>query len=308
MSKIAVELARSVEEQQTLSRTYKIGASSNQKSMLRSDSEHHADEDSIDTAAPDAKRRRLSTSNDKGSDKLQEFLRVMQPPSKFRDWDGQNLLADGHGLVVSAEPDEPTGSMVDGNSNEEIKRSALIPKNVGERDSPSEKHAWQERVPPARTDDDEDQTLESEKVRNEEPQLGLSVAPATSDENWLRSRTSRSLGLAGNNDDETIKPQSQSQGTLNATKDNSEEMIRNPMVGLVTEGEIEKEQESGHSGQAPLERETHDVGSGRLFLRNLTYTCTENDIRDHFESNRYDGVEEVIEILTVPLLFRSKVV
>lgn len=109
-----------------------------------------------------------------------------------------------------------------------------------------------------------------------------------SDMDWMRSRTSRLLGLVEDDDEESPMPQSRRdieidvhQGSVGDTLTDDVSDSRN--TALHPELVVD-------AGIGNVEDETIS-DSGRLFLRNLVFSVTEDEIKELFES---DGdVEEV---------------
>ena len=110
-----------------------------------------------------------------------------------------------------------------------------------------------------------------------------------SDAAWLRSRTSRLLDLV--NDDETLM--SKVSNLDNREPDSQIESPAPPIsdTSNQTKGQISKENLSGETLQGNIE----GFGSnyGRLFIRNLPYTATEEYLREFFDSYKFGSIEEV---------------
>ena len=108
---------------------------------------------------------------------------------------------------------------------------------------------------------------------------------ATSDADWLRSRTSRLLGLV--DDDQVINErlyEGRRANTLIRSHDRSVSRSEEPPTESA-EMNGNPKAEDGKEESPPLN--THmqeDHRSSRLFVRNLTYTAIEEDLRAHFSS------------------------
>jgi multiple RNA-binding domain-containing protein 1 len=117
-------------------------------------------------------------------------------------------------------------------------------------------------------------------------------APNATDDDWLRSRTSRLLDLVDVNDLPVVVP-TQNIPALAMSSSAISALIPEPAVQVEDDFE-------GFSDHGEAEETTADIvdptieaikASGRLFVRNLPYTATEDDLRKHFE--KYGAVEEV---------------
>src|SRR5690606_23248862 len=127
-----------------------------------------------------------------------------------------------------------------------------------------------------------------------------------SDADWLRAKTSRLLALA--EEDESLlnqleKPSGGQEANLRpAGQDFVMEDPKQTNRQASPEKAMEK-QEAREDAQ-PSE---HDVAiqtiseTGRLFVRNLAYTATEDDLRGHFAP--YGTLKEVISSFPVVLFF-----
>lgn len=138
----------------------------------------------------------------------------------------------------------------------------------------------------------------STAARPEEPQPS---APAGSkdatDDEWLRSRTSRVLDLLDDDEPPPPRPPAPAQGENDQGGDaemTGTEEARDPAIE--SQPESVKHDESAATPQHEEEKsETPDVEmirkTARLFVRNLPYSATEDDLSGHF--SRYGHVEEV---------------
>lgn len=120
------------------------------------------------------------------------------------------------------------------------------------------------------------------------------VSAGVDDDEWLRSRTSRLLDLV--DPDELARPETQ--GNMECNED---------APGNAPDDAPEKLPHLSEDTGRPMEADsaldvTHtpaDVATSRLFIRNLSYTVTEDDLRTYFE--KYGPVEEVRSPRGVPL-------
>ncbi|EGX91287.1 pre-rRNA processing protein Mrd1, putative [Cordyceps militaris CM01] len=114
------------------------------------------------------------------------------------------------------------------------------------------------------------------------------VAMAATDDDWLRSRTSRLLDLVDPDDISHAAPIEKAEGDSSAGQE----------VGNDKEAP-HSEEDGTRDGQDPLPPQGQDKDSAaeaiaktsRLFVRNLPYSATEDDLREEFE--KFGGVDEV---------------
>ena len=132
----------------------------------------------------------------------------------------------------------------------------------------------------------------SKEDKSGSPRNGPTL-PVGNDEDWIRSRTSRLLGLVDEDeedlDSESIAEKSHAterkgaQHTITEA-DTTSEKPREDMDNAVTP-EIEE--------TSPTVEEECNYGSSRLFVRNLPYTATKEDIRTHFQATDQGAIDEV---------------
>ena len=120
----------------------------------------------------------------------------------------------------------------------------------------------------------------------EAAQEPLTKSVAVSDADWLRSSTSRLLVLVDDDNTEAIIPPE------NAPTERVmlSEIPQPNIEGSVSDASVQMNGEVEVEG-AMIEDEI--ISNGRLFVRNLTYTITEQDLRKHFEDLSFGTIEEV---------------
>ncbi len=294
MSKIGVELARSVDEQQQVSRSRPKGTFTGKGNLTPTIRDPSANVDKISSPTTPATREAQVEKGPEGNEKLREFLEVMQPPSKSKSWNDQNALHPTTVPSLARDPPRQMPPATDEKSDGEyepmrkkIKVSIETPENnTIEGSIGHDLHIvdGENGVQPA----------ENQAAVRAAQSLGPDSTLAASDEDWLRSRTSRLLGLVNDEEISIVKsPISGNDEPRNEfdkpskleEEDQSEELIE---YQRPTDGE------SGDSQQTVTKNNDEPItGNGRLFLRNLTYTLTEKDIRKHFEDHGCGGIEEV---------------
>lgn len=114
-----------------------------------------------------------------------------------------------------------------------------------------------------------------------------------SDSDWLRSRTSRLLGLLDDDDDD-VQSRNDDDRQLSKLSSTHRAATSSPISGAssiqnggdATESQAILDESLNQAAETPNTAE-----EGRLFVRNLTYTATEEDLRGHFEP--YGDLSEV---------------
>lgn len=284
MSKIGVELARSVEDQYALG--LRINSANNSKKEQTDTQAQYP----MHTSSDGKKKRKLESSAENGvKDKLHEFLEVMQPPSKSKVWENQDAAI----AQASAHPISKADNMV----TREIRSDEVyehVPKrmkkehkveedNVVPVDPPVPVHMPVPRMDAETSSDDRD-------VSQEATQEPLAKSSMASDADWLRSRTSRLLGLVDDDDVQLTAPLEEAP---------TEKVGLSEVPEPVKEGDVSDA--NIHAGEVvEVEGVVHEneaIGNRRIFVRNLTYTTTEEDLRKHFEDGHHGTIEEVSPML-----------
>lgn len=217
------------------------------------------------------------TKENKDDTKLNEYLGLMTAPSKMKTW------RDGEMPMLQLQEQEK-----DALGGEEA--ATVKPPNI------------QQHVHDAlsRKSDEQHDTLgtyvEPMQVDGEPNVMatdGATAPTGTSDLDWMRSRTSRLLGLVDDDDDEgdqesgPVRDQSPSVASDAApeVKDAETAVNDNREAQETAEGAAANATVAPGSG-SEQEHTSADIvaiqASGRLFLRNLAYTVTEEDLRSCF--------------------------
>ncbi|KAK8238928.1 hypothetical protein HDK77DRAFT_281237 [Phyllosticta capitalensis] len=227
------------------------------------------------------KRKRGADQAVEADPKLKEFLEVMKAPSKMKAWQNDDVQVDH-----SAEAQDTNVEAVqveEAESDDEYQTVQKKPKRV----SPPPAAAPPAAAPAAPVPSSSDvQATEPEAVHAAvETSEGAQVATGpVSDADWLRSRTSRLLGLVEDDDDDemALRPKpNETHEVVDAGGDSDEK-----------EAAQEEEQTLDTKSSEQVETELDKIHqTGRLFLRNLPYDVSEDDIRRAFRA--YGDVEEV---------------
>ncbi len=290
MSRIGVEFARSVEEQHALRPA--ANATNGVKRKYGVIKDNLAEGPREDAQGKQDLKREIGQAGE-GKAKLQEFLEVMQPPSKSKIWENQAAPAAQvpAETILLSEPHKTADARSDG------EYEPVPKKQKGERAK-----TWKAELANGSTklqDEEVGAVIQSDTgiplVAEKETEGATYEAPGStqvaSDADWLRSRTSRLLGLFDDDvaSDTTALPDDrEGQDTANLK---SSQPIHN---GNIPDASFTDQDEPNEnlSKIAPLPGlEDPQQSNGRLFVRNLTYTTTEDDLRRHFAS--YGTIEEV---------------
>ncbi|KAI4169046.1 MAG: hypothetical protein LQ343_005979 [Gyalolechia ehrenbergii] len=291
MSRVQVELARSVDQENAL----KLRRQSIKKPQGNMQ---------IPTGQPlqnqelSLKRKRGNGLQSEDDPKLQEYLGVMQPASRSRTWANEEpagIKPRKQDNAVNGK--DETGSVI--HINDETSYQEVRQKKKKSRRDSKETSPRPTEVSPA--------TLPAELVVSvpdvdDTSTMNISEIPPATDDDWLRSRTSRLLGLV--EDDDSAAPEVAVDG-VEPQKDmapgSGGERSRSGFIN--TSLHLDDAVASTSAEVAPVSNITKDVdrATNRLFVRNLPYTATEDDIRQHVEQVGIGGPEEI----HVPIDYQS---
>lgn len=213
----------------------------------------------------------------------------MQAPAKLKSW--RDVAVDDY-ETTSPSISRPSQADhgVENNSDEDYQ--SIIKSNKRQKDDSSRF-----------VDDRTNHTLEVDISEASEQQLERNVDEVEerqdeaqvmqSDADWLRSRTSRLLGLLDDDEedrykqnDESASDESASKCLIQQTSDNEPQQ-----AGEIASNEAPSS-ENQQDDVTPVNADEKAIRkSKRLFLRNLPYSVTEDDLREQFEP--FDGLEEV---------------
>lgn len=298
LSRIGVELARSVEEQSALRLT------SNHVNGGQKRYREELGESTTNTVVDDSKRKRDAPSEHEGKAKLQEFLDVMKPPSKSKTWENQDVTTTN----AATGPNGITVEEVEYGKQSDGEYEPVPKKRKGERRTTCKME--EARMPAHLTNGASDVVekmpdllqISEEKHQESTGENPLEERiPAASDADWLRSRTSRLLGLV--DDEDTFSPP-KSQKDEEHLEDDVSTARENVNGAGRSDASVQTDEANNNEDVAALKpkAESHEgpaLRSRRLFIRNLTYTMTEDDLRQHFESGGFGTIEEVCSILAL---------
>lgn len=222
------------------------------------------------------KRKREDVEKDP---KLKEFLDVMQIPSKQKAWANDDTQLG----VQSASIVEPVEEVVvpAGESDDEYQVLSKKPKIVERQPSPVLDPVVDPRPIVPAANDAPQEADDPEEL----PDAPVAEAGPVSDADWLRSRTNRVLDLVEDDEDAPLPapPVKEHAGMI------AEQPEERPEAEVAQPEPAPAEQGQGED-MAPTE-EDKVRQTGRLFLRNLHYDVTEDDLRDQFA--KFGTLEEV---------------
>ncbi|OJD26505.1 hypothetical protein ACJ73_02117 [Blastomyces percursus] len=251
MSKIAVETARPVDADPP------VGGKSNSR---------HAT--SVNSTALKRKHDQVEQKQDP---KLQEYLAAMQPAMKSKTWADDGIVVNTNGVSTDSAQIQRSNKPEELN----IKTKRLKPDH-----EPAFKKQQRERLNNVSEDNSIAEKAKSIEPENEPEAKSAEEAPK-SDMDWLRSRTSRLLGLV-EDDEEEAGPgiteiqeieETDDSNDKSTSRGNAQEASR-PVQREPPNPSDKNESFDANIGQL---RET-----GRLFVRNLLYNASESDLEPLF--------------------------
>lgn len=211
--------------------------------------------------------------------KLREFLEVMKPATKNKTWANGDMQIDQTAAAEDSNQVEPV-HVPEADSDDEYQTVQKKPKHS---EATSVAETSDVTTPAAQPSDEslsEDQQAESDA---EEP----AESGPVSDADWLRSKTSRTLGVVDDDDEELAHRPKPSEKEVSDTAEDAEpESADDAQPPTSGGGAVVDKTESRVSSDIESIRQT-----GRLFLRNLPYDVSEDDLRGHFDA--FGALEEV---------------
>ena len=216
---------------------------------------------------PPSLKRKRDTQDTEEDEKLQEYLTAMQPPTKSRTWADSGAVPTAH---------------------QEQKAAIDAVKEPTEDEDDVEMH----NVETAVTDNPvTEPEIKSDDVDAVNPNEENPVQQ--NDDDWLRSKTSRLLGLLDDEDEmaaETWKGK---------PLENARDQPPVPAKTSSTKAAIEEEESVP---EPPPDANIESIRlTGRLFIRNLPYNASEDDLNATF--SRFGKIEEV-RFPNFPLIHR----
>jgi len=224
----------------------------------------------------------------------------MTAPSKMKTWrDGEQPAAD---VPESAATQQTIAEI---KPPESVDGTPVLPrkKPVASIDSDDDVADRPAAVKTRRTAETVPEDIEDGQDSEQGP------PPGTSDMDWMRSRTSRLLGLV--TDDVEDSDQAQDVKKPRAESPELEKGGQTAKTPADDDAPAQVDQNAELTAAPPSEAKEEvsaDVAtirkSGRLFLRNLAYTITEDEIREYLSA--FPSLEEVSDLTTHYFTYTSK--
>lgn len=291
MTRISVEIAKSVcslypsielnanvcqANDQSLPRAWSAhtaGSTANKRKAETQDAQEAADR-----LARSQKKNKKADAVNAEDPKLKEFLSVMQPSSASRTWTNDDIAAFD-------KPDaQPVVATVDKDDSDDEYDATLLKKQA-----PIATPAAPSRQAPfvvttvAHPKEDVDM-VESDAAEDDAPK------PDVSDEDWLRSRTSRLLDLVEDAEELSLSAPKTAESEQLTFEQQPEEHA--PTMDI----------DDRRAAEANATVETISE-TGRLFVRNLAYSVTEEELEERFsEFGELQEVSHYCFYLTIPKL------
>lgn len=229
------------------------------------------------------KRKRSITEQINGRAKFEEYLDVMQPPSKSKTWSNEDLAKQAE--VAHSTLRSPQLNSIGNDDNGKYETVHQKSKGAPQPHQDKELLCSSENDPTTATI-----ITPRSDVISEAPLLHEQELPLTTDGDWLRSRTSNLVEL--NRTDDDVEALEASRGTDILLQDsiNADE----PPQSIVLDLSMQSIQgESVPGNQIPTSAVSASYATGRIFVRNLAYGSTEDDLREYFTSQGSDSVQDV---------------
>ena len=230
----------------------------------------------------------------------------MQPPSKTKTWtSGENF---GGEMNESTAAENAISAADEGGSDQEYqpvvrtkKKSSLADQVPEEQDvSSGNVNRLEER--PLKDTSLEKELVPSIPSTEQAPRVESNV-PSASDADWLRSRTSRLLDLVDDDELEYSGPVPAEPDDEHKPSPARTRISPKSTSDTASQTDMEVAQaptDSRVNTDGLTEVENGSTSTNRLFVRNLCYTTTESDLRDHFSTH---GALE--EVSSMPLTIKA---
>ncbi|KAK1254976.1 hypothetical protein MKX08_008971 [Trichoderma sp. CBMAI-0020] len=267
MSKISVEPAKPISDPALGKSQRSVHSDAHVASNLRP----HLKEEG------DSKKRKREDL-DESDPKLREFLRVMKQGKGGVLADETNPDADMTGLATTG------GALVEegesDNEYEEIPKRQEKPHKT-ESSEANQNLVMDQRVPREATSYQSVQPVaEAESVKPQEAEGAPQTSIDATDDDWLRSRTNRLLDLVDPDD----LPQPAEQGAVDAAvrDDGENNDTAHSSHEVVIEDAPDQANDQGANSTTADDAIATISRTSRLFVRNLPYTATEEDLHQKF--------------------------
>ncbi|RHZ57850.1 Multiple RNA-binding domain-containing protein 1 [Aspergillus turcosus] len=264
MSKISVEIAKPIDSE-----------------PVKKAEKHTKQSASDDSAAGNTLKRKRDGDNTQKDSQLQEYLSVIERPSKTKTW------ANGEDFLNTVQNQPPTSDQQEDqrDETEQVEEPSHNQRKKARVEEKQKVAHGQEPEPMVfdKTEEEHERTNADEQGEaishtQEEPE-------PVSDTDWLRSKTSRLLGLL--DEDE----QAEFDSTAQRKPDPS------PQPATLSKADVQQSNDGKTAVESSTEAEEVDTNienirlSSRLFVRNLPYDASESDLEPVF--SKFGKVEEI---------------
>ncbi|KAL1645451.1 Multiple RNA-binding domain-containing protein 1 [Diplodia intermedia] len=268
MSRIGVELARSIDD----------APEPRNRKRAPTAALPVVDKASEESAAPadnTLKRKRGGEDAVDADPKLKEFLEAMKPASKNKTW-ANDMHIDQTATAEDSNHVEPV-NVPEAESDDEYQTVQKKPRH-------SESTAVAETSDvPAPAAQPSSESLSGDEQDGEE----LAESGPVSDLDWLRAKTSRTLDVVDDDEEElTHRPKSPEKEAPVTVADKETELADDVQPPTSGGGAVADRTDTQVNSDVEGIRQT-----GRLFLRNLPFDVSEDDLRGH--CNSFGALEEV---------------
>lgn len=244
--------------------------------------------------------KRKEDPNGKSNAKLEEYLAVMQPPKKSKTWADDSFDTAIAPPVVPAEPVENDSTEL---PERESKRRKIERQEQSTNITPSRPHTTHN----ADSSQDTDQTQElpdrtlvndgAEAASNDTPVNAEHQVEEKTDADWLRSKTSRLLGLIDDDEQAEMSARAQERKAESVSSDDDADgPNQNPPNAYdsksTTQSGKPADEEEKEEPQEEVDTNIDMIrNTGRLFVRNLPYHADEAGLEAVFSP--FGKLEEV---------------
>ncbi|PTB68311.1 RNA-binding domain-containing protein [Trichoderma citrinoviride] len=280
MSKISVEPAKPISDP-ALNKSQR-SVHSGQPVASNTQRPHQDDEGSS--------KKRKREDLDESDPKLREFLRVMKTGKEGVLADETNPDADMTGLATGGDVLVPEGESDDEyeqipKKKEKLRKleSSETSRSLVTNQRPSKETSDQGALPVA-------EGVVADDVKPQEAEKPPPLDAAATDDDWLRSRTNRLLDLVDPED--LPRPTEPAVEAETVVRDDEDDGDAPPSPRDATEEDAPEEADGkGAEGPGADDAVATITRTSRLFVRNLPYTTTEEDL--HQEFGKFGTLQEV---------------
>ncbi|KAJ5503574.1 Nucleotide-binding alpha-beta plait [Penicillium fimorum] len=276
MSKIAVDIARPIDSND---------AEDAHPTRRR-------DTTNVNDASLDNNLKRKRDGENKSDPKLQEYLSLMGSSSKTRTWANDDEMI---------KPSVDTVPVINQSAQEEEELQVLPshPKKAKTEKLPTVTEP--EQPEPMVVDKNEEEEAQETPEQDNSAEPKVETAPV-SDADWLRSKTSRLLGLLDEEEQDefdqhkatapTIAPTRAARAASPPSGDESPQRDEESRTAAIEKSAPNTTDVDSITEATPVDPNIDLIrNSARLFLRNLAYDTTESDLQPIFE--RFGKIEEI---------------